>query len=60
MGPLKYKKNETQRKCSFPRQLFQNLYFLFSMCPASLKFKNDDHLGHISLKIMRRTLGTSI
>ena len=45
MGPLKYEKNETQKKSSFPRQLF--LYFLLLMCPASLKFDNEAHLGHI-------------
>ena len=52
MGPLKY-----QKKSSFPRQLL--LYFLFCMCPASLKFENEAHLGHINFK-MRPTLGTSI
>ena len=48
---IKHKKN-----CSFPRQLF--LYFLFCMCPASLKIENEAHFGHINLKMMP-ILGTS-
>ena len=56
MGPLKCKKKTQTNVHSFPRQIF--LYSLLCMCPASLKFKNEAHLGHINLKMMP-TLGTS-